>query len=136
LLKFFGNERQDFLFPEAEVQRFHYELLHSRTNLAATRLHFERGRLMRDIGAESSPRFDKTAAFQVLIDFGDGQRVDAQFRRELASRRELHAVRKLARKDALLDLLLQLQIKRHAAIGVEQKHSVVVNYITIAGGRQ
>ena len=136
MLKFFGNERLDFLFPEAEVERFDHELLERRADLAPARLQLERGRLMRDVGAEAALRFDKPFALQVLIDFGDGQGIDAQFGRKVARRGELRAVGELARKDALLDLLLQLQIKRHAAIGVEQKHSVVVNYITIAGGRQ
>jgi hypothetical protein len=33
---------------------------------------------------------------------------------------------KLSRKDALLELVLQLHIKRNAAVGIKEKHSVVL----------
>ena len=125
-MKFFGDKGRNFIFVEAEVKGFHDELLQSRADLTAAGLQFEGGRLMRDIGSDAPFGFDKTFFFQILVNFGDCQEIDVEFRREFADRRELHPVEKLAGKDALLKLLLELQVKRHAAVGIEQEHSVVV----------
>jgi len=46
---------------------------------------------------------------------------------KLAYRWELRPVAKLARENALLELLLELQVQGNPAIGVKEKHSVVVD---------
>ena len=50
-----------------------------------------------------------------------------QFCGKLAHRGELLPIGKLARENALLDLLLELQVQGNTAVGVEEKHSVVLN---------
>jgi len=86
---------------------------------------------MRDEGADPASGFDKAFLFQNLVNLGDGQRIDMQFRGELAHGGELSLICKLARENTLLKLLLQLQVEGNAAVGVELEHGVLVNYSTV-----
>jgi hypothetical protein len=124
--KFFGEKGLDFLFAEAEMQGFGDELVEGGTDLAAACFDLEGRRLMGNIGAETAPRFDETLPFENLVDLGNGEGIDAQFRGEVAHGRELFTVEKLAREDALLELLLQLHVERDAAGGVEKVHGVIL----------
>jgi hypothetical protein len=81
---------------------------------------------MANVSADSTFRFDETFPFKNLVDFGDGKGVDVEIGGKFAHRRELRPVLKLSRKDALLELMLQLHIKRDAAVGIKEKHSVVL----------
>jgi len=126
LEKFFGEQGLDFLLAEAEVEGLDDELLNGRADLAAAGVHPEGGRLMGDEAADAAAGFDKAGFFEILVHFDDGERVDVELCRELADGRERSAVRELAGKDALLKLLLKLQVKRDTAGGVEEKHAVVL----------
>ena len=81
---------------------------------------------MGDVGAESAFGFDEAFPFQRLVDLDDGEGIDVELRREITHGGELRTVEKLAGKDALLELLLQLHIKGDAAGGVEEEHGVIV----------
>ena len=125
-----GEEGLDFCFAKAEVEGLHDELLQGRADLMAACVQFQAGRLMRDEGADPASGFDKAFFFQNLVDLGDGQGIDMQFRGEFAHGGELCPICKLSREDTLLKLLLQLQVKGDAAVGVEEEHGVLVNYNT------
>lgn len=73
---------------------------------------------MGNVSADSAFRFDKSFSLENLIDFRDSKKVDVEFGGKLANRRELRPVFKLSRKYALLELVLQLHIQRHAAIWI------------------
>ncbi len=106
LAKFFGDEGLDFPFAKAEMDGFRDELLDRRIDMAATGLDLERGGLMGNVGAEATTGFDETFAFKNLINFGDGEGIDAQLRGEVAHRGKLRTVEKLPGQNALLELLL------------------------------
>ena len=100
------------------MHRFGDELVERGTDLAAARVDLERGRLMRDIGAEAAPGLNKSFPFENLVNLGYGERIDPQFRGEVAHGGELFATEKLARQNALLQLLLKLDVERHSAVGI------------------
>ena len=126
LTKFFGQQGLDFVLIEAEMKGLGDELVQCRTELLAARIDLQRRRLVRDESAEAPARFDKALALQDLIDLHDGEGIDLHLRRKLADGRELLPVVQLAGEDALLELLLQLHVKGDAALGVKEKHGVVV----------
>jgi len=82
---------------------------------------------MGDKGADPAFGFHKPFLFQNLIDLGNCQGIEMQLCGKLAYRWELRPVAKLARENALLELLLELQVQGNPAIGVKEKHSVVVD---------
>jgi hypothetical protein len=126
LLEFLGKEGLDFLLAEAEVERLDDKLLDGRAELAAAGIHAQGGCLMGDEGADAAPGLDETLALEVLVYLHYRERIDVKIRRELADGRERGAVGKLAGENALLNLLLELQVERDAAVGVEDEHGVVL----------
>ena len=75
LAKFFRKQRLDFPLGQAQVQRLGDELFHRRLDLPPPRLQPQRGRLVRDIGAEPAARLaiirtDGWKAYEKLDEMG------------------------------------------------------------------
>jgi hypothetical protein len=126
LAEFFGDEGMDFLFGEAEVEGFDDKLVEGGGEVAAAGVDFEGGRLMGDVGADAALCLDETFFLEVLVNFDDGEGVDVKLSGEVADGGELGAMGECPGEDALLELLLELQVKRDAAGGVEKEHGVIV----------
>jgi hypothetical protein len=126
LNKFLGQQRLHFLLAEAEMKGLYHELLHRRPDLPAAGVELERRGLMGDKTAHPAPGLHETGPLKVLVHLDHGERIDVEIRGELANRRERGAIRELAGENALLKLLLELQVEGDAAVGVEEKHAVVV----------
>ena len=119
LTKLFSDQGLDFFFAKAEVHGLGYELFDGRTDLSSPGFNLERGRLMGDIGAKAAPGLHEIFTLQDLINLGDGQGIDSQFRGKIAHGRELRAIRDLSSQDALLELLLKLHVERNSAVGIQ-----------------
>ena len=126
MLEFFGKERLDFLLAETEVEGLDDELLDGGADLLAAGVHSQGGCLMGDETADAAAGLDEAVAFEVLVDLYDRERIDVEIGGELADGGERCAIGELAGEDALLNLLLELQVERDAAAGVEEEHGVVV----------
>ena len=126
LAEFFRDEGLDFLFGEAEVEGFDDELVEGGGEVVAAGVHFEGGRLMGDVGADATTGFEEAVFFEVLVNFDDREGIDVKLGGKVADGGELGAVGEPSGEDALLELLLELQVKRDAAGGVEKEHGVIV----------
>jgi hypothetical protein len=81
---------------------------------------------MGDEAADAPAGFDEPLALEVLVHLHDREGIDMEIGGEFADGRERRAIGDLAGENPLLKLLLELQVKRDAAVWVEEKHGVVV----------
>jgi len=125
LAEFFRKEGLHIFFIQAKMEGRGDELLDGRVELDAAGFDLQRGSLVGNVGTDASLGFDKTLAFQNLVNFADGQRVNVQLGGKFADGRKLRPVRQLPGKDTLLELLLQLHVEGDAAVGVKEEHAVL-----------
>ena len=117
MAEFLGKECLSLLLAETKVERLDDELLHRRGDLPPPCVDQQRGRLVGDEAADAAPGFDETLALEVLVNFDDCKGIDVEIGGELANGRERGAIRDLTRENALLKLLLKLEVERDAAAG-------------------
>ena len=108
------------------MDRLGDELVHGGANLLAAGVHLQDGRPWGDIGADPAPRLDEAVALEELVDLGCGERVYVKLGGKVADRGKQGAVLKLPGKDALADLLLELDVEGDSAVGVEEEHGVLL----------
>ncbi len=119
-MKLFGQKRPDLFFTQAEVEGLGDELLDGRIDLPAPGFELEHGALVRDEAAEAVPGLDEAVPLEQLVDLRDGERVDAELGGEVAHGGKLGAAGELPGEDALLQLLLELDVERDPAVRVEE----------------
>lgn len=127
--EFLRDEILDFLFAETEVHGLDDELLDGGADLGAAGVDFQVGRLVRNVGADTSSGLQKAVTLEELIDFRDGEWIDLKLCGEFTNRRKLLSIRHLTREDALLELLLELHVDGHSAVVIQEKHRCVSEVI-------